>query len=97
MYYRQLLNQKFLKKKVIETSDDLRLQTELFAYRVAKHYNISLMEVNQMDIKTFQQSLSWALAVDEEQEKESERARVSSQNDNETISLDYGFLNEEEF
>ena len=30
------------------------------------------MEVNQMDIKTFQQSLSWALAVDEEQEKESE-------------------------
>ena len=88
---------KFLKKKVIETSDDLRLQTELFAYRVAKHYNISLMEVNQMDIKTFQQSLSWALAVDEEQEKESERARVSSQNDNETISLDYGFLNEEEF
>jgi len=89
--------QKFLKKKVIETSDDLRLQTELFAYRVAKHYNISLMEVNQMDIKTFQQSLSWALAVDEEQEKESERARVSSQNDNETISLDYGFLNEEEF
>ena len=50
-----------------------------------------------MDIKTFQQSLSWALAVDEEQEKESERARVSSQNDNETISLDYGFLNEEEF
>ena len=89
--------QKFLKKKIIETSDDLRLQTELFAYRVAKHYNISLMEVNQMDIKTFQQSLSWALAVDEEQEKESERARVSSQNDNETISLDYGFLNEEEF
>tara|TARA_R110002012_G_scaffold237383_1_gene411117 strand:+ start:4451 stop:4726 length:276 start_codon:yes stop_codon:yes gene_type:complete len=89
--------QKFLKKKVIETSDDLRLQTELFAYRVAKHYNISLMEVNQMDIKTFQQSLSWALAVDEEQEKESERARVSSQNNNETISLDYGFLNEEEF
>jgi hypothetical protein len=89
--------QKFLKKKVIETSDDLRLQTELFAYRVAKHYNISLLEVNQMDIKTFQQSLSWALAVDEEQEKESERARVSSQNDNETISLDYGFLNEEEF
>jgi hypothetical protein len=89
--------QKFLKKKVIETSDDLRLQTELFAYRVAKHYNISLMEVNQMDIKTFQQSLSWALAVDDEQEKESERARVSSQNDNETISLDYGFLNEEEF
>ena len=87
--------QKFLKKKVIETSDDLRLQTELFAYRVAKHYNISLLEVNQMDIKTFQQSLSWALAVDEEQEKESERARVSSQNDNETISLDYGFLNEE--
>ena len=49
--------QKFLKKKNIETSDDLRLQTELFAYRVAKHYNISLMEVNQMDIKTFQQSL----------------------------------------
>ena len=89
--------QKFLKKKVIETSDDLRLQTELFAYRVAKHYNISLLEVNQMDIKTFQQSLSWALAVDEEQEKESERARVSSQNNNETISLDYGFLNEEEF
>jgi len=89
--------QKFLKKKIIETSDDLRLQTELFAYRVAKHYNISLMEVNQMDIKTFQQSLSWALAVDEEQEKESERARVSSQNNNETISLDYGFLNEEEF
>jgi len=89
--------QKFLKKKIIETSDDLRLQTELFAYRVAKHYNISLMEVNQMDIKTFQQSLSWALAVDDEQEKESERARVSSQNDNETISLDYGFLNEEEF
>tara|TARA_R100000908_G_scaffold48157_1_gene23910 strand:- start:537 stop:812 length:276 start_codon:yes stop_codon:yes gene_type:complete len=89
--------QKFLKKKIIETSDDLRLQTELFAYRVAKHYNISLMEVNQMDIKTFQQSLSWALAVDEEQEKESERARVSSQNNNETISLDYAFLNEEEF
>jgi len=89
--------QKFLKKKIIETSDDLRLQTELFAYRVAKHYNISLMEVNQMDIKTFQQSLSWALAVDEEQEKESERTRVSSQNNNETISLDYAFLNEEEF
>ena len=86
--------QKFLKKKNIETSD-LRLQTELFAYRVAKHYNISLMEVNQMDIKTFQQSLSWALAIDGEQEKQNEKDRVSSQTNNETISLDYGFLNEE--
>ena len=87
--------QKFLKKKNIGTSDDLRLQTELFAYRVAKHYNISLMEVNQMDIKTFQQSLSWALAIDGEQEKQNEKDRVSSQTNNETISLDYGFLNEE--
>tara|TARA_R110000824_G_scaffold100130_2_gene238081 strand:+ start:1789 stop:2064 length:276 start_codon:yes stop_codon:yes gene_type:complete len=87
--------QKFLKKKNIETSDDLRLQTELFAYRVAKHYNISLMEVNQMDIKTFQQSLSWALALDGEQEKQNEKDRVSSQTNNETISLDYGFLSEE--
>ena len=48
-----------------------------------------------MDIKTFQQSLSWALAIDGEQEKQNEKDRVSSQTNNETISLDYGFLNEE--
>ena len=90
--------QQFLQKKTIDSPEDISLQLELFAYMVAKHYGVSLMEVYQMDEEVFRQSLVWAMAVEEEQEKEAERQRfIENTDSSEIITFDYSFLEQEDF
>ena len=69
----------------------------MFAYIVAKHYSISLTEVYQMEKEIFTQSLAWALAVNDEEEKERKRQNMQDSTGNETVTLDYSFLDREEF
>ena len=62
------------------------------AYRVAKHYGVSLLEVYSMSPAIFKQSLAWALVVEEEQVKQQEVAKQKAKsNGNETVRLDYSF------
>jgi len=88
--------QEFLKRKDIKGQEDFILQNQLFAYFVAKHYGISPQEVYEMPINMFRQSLSWALAMQDNENKEAARANMQSQTGNETITLDYGFLDMED-
>ena len=90
--------QRFLSSGKVETAEDIALQTQLFAYIVAKHYGISLTEVLNMERGVFKQSLVWAMAVDDEQGKERKRLNMQERTGNETITLDYSFLQmEDEF
>ena len=89
--------QQFLNKSRLETPEDLVLQHQLFAYIVAKHYSISLTEVYQMEEDIYTQSLAWALAVQEEEEKEARRQQMQDETSNETVSVDYTFLETEDF
>ena len=66
----------------------------MFAYIVAKHYGISLGEVYNMGQETFKQSLVWALAIEDQERKEKE---MESSTNNETVTFDYDFLNQEDF
>lgn len=50
-----------------------------------------------MDEEIYTQSLAWALAVQEEEEKEMRRQEMQSNTSNETVTLDYSFLEREEF
>jgi hypothetical protein len=83
--------QRFLSSGKVETTEDISLQTQLFAYIVAKHYGVSLTEVLNMERDVFKQSLVWAMAVDDEQGKE-----MQERTGNETITLDYSFLQMED-
>jgi len=69
---------------------------QLFAYIVAKHYSISLSEVYIMSEGIFKQSLSWALAMNEEERLEQKRQDVSSSTGSEVVEFDYTFLEMEE-
>jgi hypothetical protein len=90
--------QRFLKSKTIETPEDISLQLQMFAYMVAKHYGISLKEVYEMDEMLFRQSVAWALAVDEVQQKEMEKQEmIQRSGSNEVVSFDYSFLEREDF
>ncbi len=73
------------------------LQLQLFAYTVAKHYNISLTEVYNMTPDIFKQSLVWAMVAEEEKEKEERRQRVSEGESNDVVEFDYSFLESEDF
>ena len=90
--------QQYIEKSRIETPEDIEYQLQGLAYRVAKHYGISLLEVYSMSPALFRQSLAWALVVEEEQQ---ERAKVQKQKakskGNETVRLDYTFLDKEDF
>lgn len=88
--------QQFLKKRKIESIEDFGLQAQLFAYIVAKHYSISLTEVYQMDKEIFTQSLAWALAINDEEDKERKRQHMQDSTGNETVTLDYSFLDGED-
>jgi hypothetical protein len=89
--------QDFLKKKSIDTADDLRLQAEMFAYLVATHYNISLQEVYDMDMGVFQQSLSWTLALKEREKKQIARQNMQSRTgSDEVVEFDYSWLDSED-
>ena len=87
--------QRFLSSGKVETTEDIELQTQLFAYIVAKHYSISLHEVYNMSEPIFRQSLSWALAINEEERLEQKKQKVSESDD--TVEFDYTFLEMEEF
>jgi len=88
----------FIKKGEIETSEDFRLQNEALAYRVAKHYGVSLLEVCSMPPDIFKQSLIWALAIEEEEAEDRNREQQKAKsNGNETVNLDYSFLDREDF
>ena len=90
--------QKFLKKKHIQTVEDIEMQVQSWAYIIAKHFGISLLEVYSMPQDLFRQSLVWALAVNEEEEKERKKSeRNSRSGSGETVDLDYSFLDDEEF
>ena len=88
--------QRFLSSGKVETAEDISLQTQLFAYIVAKHYGVSLTEVLNMERDVFKQSLVWAMAVDDEQGKERKRVNMQERTGNETITLDYSFLQMED-
>ena len=88
----------FLKKKHIQTADDLGFQLQLFAYTVAKHYGISLREVYMMEESMFKQSLAWAMAVEHEREEAEKKERLrSSSGSDEVVDFDYTFLEMEEY
>ena len=89
--------QHFLKKGQIENVGDVYLHTQLFAYRIAKHYNISLGEVYNMSDELFKQSLVWALAVEEEEERNRKIESAKSSTNQEVVTLDYDFLDSEDF
>jgi len=74
----------------------LSRKIELWAYIVAKHYNISLHEVYQMPKNIFTQSLTWALAMNDEREKNRSRNKAKSKS-GEMVPLDYSFLDKEDF
>jgi hypothetical protein len=70
----------------------------LFAYNIAKHYNISLTEVYNMSEEIFKQSLAWAMAFDAEQERQEEKDRIRGNSDSsDIVTLDYSFLQEDDF
>ena len=50
-----------------------------------------------MEDEIFTQSLAWALAIQEEEEKETRRQQMQDNTSNETVSLDYTFLESEDF
>ena len=88
----------FLSRKVIRTPADLELAIEMRVYVVAKHYGISIKEVHEMSPQQFAQSFAWAMVGRKEEEKAQKRANQSSGScDRETVSLDYDFLNTEDF
>jgi len=90
--------QKFLKNKQVHDSSDIQMHLQMLAYIVAQHYTISLKEVYSMSEDMFRQSLAWALAVKVEEEKQAEKDRVSSNSDSsDLVTLDYSFLQAEDF
>jgi len=88
--------QRFLSSGKVETTEDISLQTQLFAYIVAKHYGVSLTEVLNMERDVFKQSLVWAMAVDDEQGKERKRVNMEERTGDETITHDDAFLRMED-
>ena len=85
--------EKFLKKEEYNSADDFSTQIELWAYIIAKHYNISLTEVYSMPKQIFKQSLVWAMVSTDEKNKNIERKKQKAKSgDREVVGLDYSFL-----
>ena len=85
--------EKFLKKEEYNSADDYSTQVELWAYIIAKHYNISLTEVYLMPKQIFKQSLVWAMVSTDEKNKNIERKKQEVKSgDREVVGLDYSFL-----
>ena len=88
----------FLSRKVIQSPADLELSLEMKAYIIAKHYGISIKEVHEMTPQQFFQSYTWAIVGRNEEEKAYKRKKQSSKSGSrETVSLDYSFLDTEDF
>ena len=65
---------------------------------MAKHFNISLKEVHEMSAETFQQSLVWTLVGRSQEEKQMKRRQQEAKSGGrETVSLDYDWLEMEDF
>ena len=85
--------EKFLKKDKFDSAEDFGTQIEFWAYIIAKHFGISLLEVYQMPQAVFKQSLVWAMVATEENNKEIERKKQQAKSgDREVVPLDYSFL-----
>ena len=88
----------FLSRKTVASPEDVEMQMELWGYIVAKHYGISLKEVHEMTPATFEQSLVWALVGRNQEEKEMKRQRQQANSGGqETVTLDYSWLELEDF
>lgn len=85
--------ERFLKKEKYDAAEDFGTQIELWAYIIAKHFGISLMEVYAMPQTLFKQSLVWAMVTTEENNREIERKKQQAKaGDREVVSVDYSFL-----
>jgi len=85
--------EKFLSKEKISSVEDLSTQVEFWAYTIAKHYGISLLEVYSMPPHLFKQSLVWALVGSNEQKKQNKHNNQKAKaGDREMVGLDYSFL-----
>jgi hypothetical protein len=85
--------ERFLKKEKYDAVEDFSTQIELWAYIIAKHFGISLMEVYAMPQLLFKQSLVWAMVTTEENNREIERKKQQAKaGDREVVPLDYSFL-----
>jgi len=83
----------FLKKEKYDSAEDYQTQIELWAYIIAKHYNISLTEVYSMPNNIFKQSLVWAMVATDENKKNIDRNKQKAKSgDREVVKLDYSFL-----
>mgnify|MGYP001160834053 CR=1 FL=1 len=69
----------------------------MFAYTIAKHYNISLTEVYNMSEEIFKQSLVWALVSQDQEEKAERKSRMAESGSDEVVDFDYSFLEMEDF
>ncbi len=69
----------------------------MFAYTIAKHYNISLTEVYNMSDEIFKQSLVWALVAQDQEEKAERKSKMAESASDDLVDFDYSFLEMEEF
>ena len=79
---------------MIEDASDFRIQLQMWAYMVAKHYGISLQEVYSMSPEMFKQSIVWAGVMTEIQsEKQAamtkDMKRTSKAKGKESVSTDH--------
>jgi|TARA_R100000995_G_scaffold84523_1_gene63462 hypothetical protein len=49
-----------------------------------------------MPLDIFYQSLNWAIVMEEREQQERSKERLGNETSNETITLDYSFLNSED-
>ena len=75
----------------------IRDRLQLFAYTIAKHYNISLTEVYNMSDEIFKQSLVWALVAQDQEEKAERKSKMAESASEDLVDFDYSFLEMEEF
>jgi hypothetical protein len=74
------------------------MQLELWSYMIAKHFGISLKEVDDMHPETFRRSLVWTLVGIAQEEKANKQQRQEAKSGGrETVSVDYSFLDREDF
>jgi len=74
------------------------MQLELWSYMIAKHFGISLKEVDDMHPETFRRSLVWTLVGIGQEEKANKQQRQEAKSGGrETVKVDYSFLDREDF
>jgi hypothetical protein len=89
--------ERYLKTGKIDNPTDVYLHIQTFAYIIAKHYGVSLQEVYGMDRELFKQSLVWAMAVDKREKQQQNKQNKQNNTGSEVVSVDYSFLDLEDF